>query len=163
MIFLGSRLIKGGQEMKNLEVNIGFAQVPDDHTCLGKNISPRIEVGGLNAVSMAVIVDDHDAPSGTFTHWIMWNIEPIEVIPEGIPTNPAITRPIHALQGKNDFGRIGYLGPCPPPGRPHRYFFQVFGLNRMLDLEPGSSSRALEKAMKGHVLQQGEAMATFER
>lgn len=149
--------------MKNLQVNLGFDQVPDDHTCEGKNISPRIEVGGVNATSMAVIVDDPDASSGAFTHWIMWNIEPAEVIPEAIPTALSVAKPIKALQGKNDFGRIGYLGPCPPPGRPHRYVFRIFGLDRMLDLEPGSTRRALETAMKGHVLQQGEAVATFGR
>ncbi len=93
----------------------------------------------------------------------MWNIEPVEVIPEAIPTALSVAKPIKALQGKNDFGRIGYLGPCPPPGRPHRYVFQIFGLDRMLDLEPGSTRRALETAMKGHVLQQGEAVATFGR
>jgi Raf kinase inhibitor-like YbhB/YbcL family protein len=112
---------------------------------------------------MAVIVDDPDASSGAFTHWIIWNIEPVEVIPEAIPTALSVAKPIKALQGKNDFGRIGYLGPCPPPGRPHRYVFRIFGLDRMLDLEPGSTRRALETAMKGHVLQQGEAMATFGR
>jgi len=150
-------------EMENLDIHLGFSQVPDDHTCEGRNVSPRIEVHGLNATSMAVIVEDKDAPSGVFTHWIIWNILPVDVIPEGIPNNAAITKPIQAVQGQNSFGKVGYLGPCPPPGRPHRYFFWVFGLDIMLDLQAGASRQRLERAMAGHVLQKGMAMATYGR
>ncbi len=150
-------------EMKSLDIHLGFSQVPYDNTCEGKNISPRIEVQGLNATSMVVIVEDQDAPSGVFTHWIIWNILPTDVIPAGIPSGATVTKPIQAVQGLNSFGKIGYLGPCPPPGKPHRYFFRVFGLDMMLGLQPGASRQSLEKAMKGHALQQGEAMATYGR
>jgi hypothetical protein len=150
-------------EMKNLDIHLGFSQVPDDHTCEGRNVSPRIEVHGLNATSMAVIVEDKDAPSGVFTHWIIWNILPVDVIPEGIPNNAAVMKPIQAVQGLNSFGKVGYLGPCPPPGKLHRYFFCVFGLDTMLDLQAGASRQKLERAMAGHVLQQGEATATYRR
>ncbi|MDM7938853.1 MAG: YbhB/YbcL family Raf kinase inhibitor-like protein [Methanothrix sp.] len=149
--------------MKSIKVNLGFEKVPDVHTCQGEDISPKIEVLELNATSMAVIVDDPDAPSGTFTHWLIWNIPPTEVIPEAIPNNATIKKPIQAVQGRNSFGEIGYAGPCPPPGKPHRYFFRVFGLDSMLDLRPGATRQDLEKAMKGHVLAQGEAMATYGR
>ena len=112
---------------------------------------------------MAVIVDDPDAAGGSFTHWIIWNIPPMDVIPGAIPKNATVNKPISALQGMTSFGEVGYGGPCPPPGKPHRYFFRVFGLDRMLDLGPGASRQDLEKAMVGHVLQKGEAMATYGR
>jgi Raf kinase inhibitor-like YbhB/YbcL family protein len=149
--------------MKNLEVNLGFSEIPEDHTCEGENISPRIEIQGLDAASMAIIVDDPDSSSGNFTHWAIWNIEPIGVVPEGIPRNATVNRPIKARQGTNNFGQIGYLGPCPPPGKPHRYVFHVYGLDRMLDLRPGASRRELDAAMKGHIVQQGEAIARYGR
>ena len=149
--------------MKNLEVNLGFTRVPDEYTCEGKDISPEIGIQGLNATSLAMIVDDPDAPGGTFTHWLIWNIPPMAMIPGAIPRNATVKKPISALQGTTSFGEVGYGGPCPPSGKPHRYFFRVFGLDRMLDLGPGASRQDLEKAMLGHVLQQGEAMATYGR
>lgn len=149
-------------DMKNLEVKLGFTRVPDECTCEGKDISPEIGIQGLNATSMAVIVDDPDA-KGTFTHWIIWNIPPVVVIPGAVPKNATVKKPFLAAQGTTSFGEVGYVGPCPPPGKPHRYFFRVFGLDRMLDLPPGSSRQDLEKAMVGHVLQKGEAMATYGR
>ncbi len=149
--------------MKKLEVKLGFSEIPEDYTCEGENISPRIEVQGLDAASMAVVVEDPDSSSGAFTHWIIWNIEPIDVIPKGIPRNATVNSPIKAEQGTNNFGQIGYLGPCPPPGKPHRYVFRVYGLDRMLDLRSGASRRELEAAMKGHIVQQGEAVARYGR
>lgn len=163
LVLFGSNATAGGEAMKNLEVKLGFAQVPVNHTCEGQDTSPRIEVHGLNATSLAVIVEDIDAPRGTFTHWIAWNIEPREIVPEGIPRNATVQKPIRALQGQSDFGKIGYWGPCPPPGRPHRYVFRVYGLDGMLDLRAGATRAELESAMLGHVVQQGEAMATFRR
>lgn len=150
-------------KMEKLEVKLGFSEVPNDFTCEGRNISPRIGVKGVDAASMAVVVEDPDSPSGSFTHWIIWNIEPMEVIPEGIPRNATITSPIKADQGANNFGQIGYLGPCPPPGKPHRYVFHVYGIDRKLDLRPGATRRELEAAMKGHIVQQGMAVATYGR
>ncbi len=149
--------------MEKLEVKLGFSEIPDDSTCEGRNVSPRVEVKGLDAASMAVVVEDPDSSSGSFTHWIIWNIEPMEVIPEGIPRNATITSPIKADQGTNNFGQVGYLGPCPPPGKPHRYVFRVYGLDKMLDLRPGATRRELEAAMKGHIIQQGMAVATYGR
>jgi len=148
--------------MKNLEVKLGFTRIPDENTCVGSDTSPEIGIQGINATSMAVIVDDPDAIS-TFTHWIIWNIPPVVVIPGAIPKNATVKKPFSALQGTTSFGEVGYGGPCPPPGKPHRYFFRVFGLDRMLDLPPGSSRQDLEKAMVGHVLQKGEARATYGR
>jgi Raf kinase inhibitor-like YbhB/YbcL family protein len=153
----------GVEEMKNLEVKLGFSQVPADYTCDGKDTSPKIEINGLNATSVALILDDPDAPSGTFTHWIIWNMEPTDNVPADIPNNPTLIKPIKAVQGSNSAGRIGYLGPCPPKGKPHRYYFRVYGLDRMLDLNPGATRKELENAMKGRIMQQGETMATYQR
>jgi Raf kinase inhibitor-like YbhB/YbcL family protein len=160
-----SVLICEGEEesMKSLEVKIGFSQIPVNNTCDGKNLSPQIEIRGLNATSVAIIVDDIDAPSGIFTHWIAWNISSLDLVPAGIPNNQEVITPIKAVQGLNSFGKIGYMGPCPPRGKPHRYYFRVYGLDRMLDLNPGATRKELESAMKGHILQQGEAMATYQR
>jgi Raf kinase inhibitor-like YbhB/YbcL family protein len=149
--------------MNDLVVKLGFDEIPDEHTCEGTDVSPRIEVAGLNATSMAVMVDDVDAPSGIFNHWLIWNIPPTDVIPRAIARNASLTEPFPALQGRNGFGEIGYAGPCPPPGKPHRYYFRVYGLDRMLDLREGASAADLRKAMQGHVLQVGEAVATYGR
>lgn len=151
------------ETMKDLEVNLGFSQFPTEYTCDGRDVSPQIEISGLNATSIAIILDDPDAPSGAFTHWIIWNIAPADVIPENIPTTMNVTKPIKAVQGKNTGRTIGYSGPCPPPGKPHRYILKVYGLDKMLDLRPGSTKADLEKAMKGHIVQQGQAMATCGR
>jgi Raf kinase inhibitor-like YbhB/YbcL family protein len=153
----------GEMDMNSLVAKLGFDRIPDEHTCEGIDVSPRIEIQGLNATSMAIIVDDPDAPSGTFTHWLIWNIPPTDVIPRAIAKNAIIKEPFSAFQGTNDFGEIGYAGPCPPSGKPHRYFFRVFGLNRMLNLKAGASVKDLQKAMQGHMLQKGEAVATYGR
>lgn len=151
------------ETMKNLEVKLGFSQVPVDYTCDGRDASPEIEIHGLNATSVAIIVDDPDAPIGTFTHWVIWNIEPTDFVPADIPNDPTLVKPIKAVQGSNTAGKIGYMGPCPPKGKPHRYYFKVYGLDKMLNLKPGATKSDLENAMKGHILQQGEAMATYGR
>ena len=153
----------GEMDMNSLVVKLGFDRIPDEYTCQGLDLSPSIEIQGLNATSLAVIVDDPDAPSTTFTHWLIWNIPPTDVIPKAIARSAALKEPFRALQGTNDFGEIGYAGPCPPPGKPHRYFFRVFGLDRMLSLPAGAKVADLQKAMQGHVLQKGETVATYGR
>lgn len=150
-------------EMKSFAVKLGFDRVPDESTCQGLDVSPEIEIQGLNATSLAVIVDDPDAPSAVFTHWLVWNIPPTDTIPRAIEKKATIDEPFAAVQGTNDFGEIGYSGPCPPSGKPHRYFFRIFGLDRMLDLPAGSSVRELMKAMQGHVIQKAEAVAIYSR
>lgn len=163
LVFFVTAVQAGEIDMMGLVVKLGFDRIPDEYTCLGMDLSPRIEIQGLNATSIAVIVDDPDAPSATFTHWLIWNIPPIDVIPKAIAKSATLKEPFRALQGMNDFGEIGYAGPCPPPGKPHRYFFRAFGLNRMLNLPAGATVTDLEKAMQGHLLQKGEAVATFGR
>ena len=151
----------GETDGTNLVVKLGFYQFPVENTCDGADVSPAIEVQGLNAISLAIIVDDVQAPSGTFTHWVIWDIPPIDVIPGGIAKNGTIADPFPARQGTNDFGEIGYAGPCPPSGKPHRYFFRAYGLDGMLDLPEGASAAELRSAIEGHVLQKGEALASY--
>lgn len=153
---------------KNIEVKLGFSQFPAEYTCDGKEISPKIELSCVNAEStniksIAMILEDPDARPSTFTHWIIWNIKPTGIISAGIPNTGNVAKPIEAVQGINTGGEIGYMGPCPPSGKPHRYFLRVYGLDGMLNLKPGSYRADLERAMKGHIVEQGEAMATYGR
>ncbi len=167
-IILAGSLAGGiAEDMNTLGVSLGFDQFPKEYTCDGRNVSPQIEISGLNATSnltaLAMILEDPDAPIGTFTHWVIWNIPPANVIPSDIPKVMNVTEPVKAVQGANGAGTIGYIGPCPPAGKPHRYFLQVYGLDKMLDLEPGSNVSDLRDAMNGSIVLQGEAMATYGR
>jgi len=153
----------------DLKVSSVFGEnefIPSKYTCEGIDVSPPLRLEGLSdkAVSIVIIVDDPDAPIGTFTHWVAWNIPPAEEIPEGIPKEKVVETPIKVIQGRNDFGRIGYNGPCPPRGHGvHHYHFKVYVLDTTLDLKPGASKRELEKAMEGHVIQFGELVGLYER
>lgn len=140
--------------------------IPSRHTCDGKNISPQISWGELSdgAVSIALIMDDPDAPSGTFVHWVIYNIPAdLRELPEGIQKNDKLSD--GTMQGVSDFGGagIGYWGPCPPPGKFHHYYFKVYVLDAKLDLAPQASKKQLEEAMKGHILAKGEIMGKYGR
>jgi hypothetical protein len=133
-------------------------------TCDGADLSPALswEDVPAGAHSLALIVDDPDAPVGTWTHWIIWNISAqATALQEGVPKVEDLDN--GARQGMNDFRRIGYGGPCPPPGKPHRYFFKLFALDARLDLKTGASRKELEFAMKGHVLSEAERMGRYKR
>jgi len=139
-------------------------KIPVKYTCDGQDVSPPLEWGqpppGTQA--FALIVDDPDAPGGVFTHWVIFNIpSDSRKLPEAIPTQTQL--PDGALQGKNDFGRIGYGGPCPPPGRPHRYQFTLYALDQRLDLKAGVSKKQLLSAMQGHVLTQIQLTGIYQR
>ena len=135
--------------------------IPSKYTCDGENIAPPLSWSGVPeaATSLAVIVDDPDAPSGTFTHWLVYDL-PADTteLPEGVPPEAGETFP----QGVNDFKKPGYGGPCPPRGT-HHYAFQVFALDAPLDLPPGASRQDLLKAMHGHVLARGRLIGTYQR
>lgn len=148
-----------------LEVKLGFESFPEMYTCEGENLSPPVEIGGLDesVASIAMILEDPDAPRGTFVHWLIWNLEPSEAVPEGIPAEGEVLNPPGAVQGTNGFGLIGYYGPCPPQGPAHRYVLKVSGLDARLDLPPRSGRSDLEAAMEGHVITSGEALATYGR
>lgn len=153
--------------MEELRVTIAAGILPNEYTCDGEDRSPAIGVGGVNTAmtkSLAILVNDADSPGGGgFVHWIAWNMELVKMIPEKIPKTMDVSFPIRAVQGRNSFGRIGYNGPCPPHGQTHRYFFKVYGLDTALGLAGGSTLDQLAKAMKGHIVQYGEAFVTYGR
>jgi Raf kinase inhibitor-like YbhB/YbcL family protein len=142
----------------------GGGTIPSQYTCQGQDISPPLEWSepSTGTQSLALIVDDPDAPVGVFTHWVIFNI-PADSrgLSEAVPTQAQL--PSGALQGRNDFGRTGYAGPCPPPGRPHRYQFTVYALDSPLDLEAGVSKKQVLDAMRGHILAQGQLVGTYQR
>jgi Raf kinase inhibitor-like YbhB/YbcL family protein len=139
-------------------------EIPKKFTCTDADVSPELEwtavPGGTQ--SLALIADDPDAPAGTWTHWILFDL-PAETksLPENVSKQDEL--PNGARQGRNDFRKIGYGGPCPPTGKPHRYFFKLYALDRKLDLKPGASKQDVEQAMQGHILAQGELMGRFQR
>jgi Raf kinase inhibitor-like YbhB/YbcL family protein len=150
--------------MEIIRISLEFLEFPPTHTCDGEDLSPKIFIKGLNAASLAVMAVNPYQPSCcSFSPWIIWNIPPVAVIPPGIPKTCMVTDPVTGVQGMNDFGRIGYSGPCPPPGATHRVSFKVWGLDAMLDLAPGSTKHQLVEAMRGHVLQYGETVAMYRR
>jgi len=157
----------GSDMIGKISVEIAVLKLPYNYTCDGDDISPALTLGGVDASvtkSLAIIVNDPDAPGGgNFTHWLIWNIEPVRIIPEAIAKKPEIIFPFQARQGKNSFGKIGYNGPCPPRGSDHRYDFKVFGLDAVLDLQAGSDKNALLEAMEGHVVQYGETYVLYGR
>jgi len=131
--------------------------VPSKFTCEGSDTSPPLQITGIpsQAKSLVLIADDPDAPSGVFTHWLIWNISPkTNSISEGNAPK--------GVHGTNDFGKSGYKGPCPPSGM-HKYSFKVFALDRELDLRGGAKRTQLDAAMKGHVIAQGELVARYGR
>jgi Raf kinase inhibitor-like YbhB/YbcL family protein len=138
--------------------------IPRTHTCDGDDRSPPLawHDAPQGTASYALICDDPDAPAGTWVHWLIWNVPGDgQSLPEGIPTDE--TLPDGARQGQNDFRRIGYGGPCPPRGRPHRYFFKLYALDTTLDLAPGANKKQLLKAIQDHVLAEAELMGRYGR
>ena len=148
--------------MQNLQVEIDFDHFPPEHTCDGEDTSPRIRVSGSDAPYLVIVIEDPDASKGTFTHWLIWNIPSTGEIPSGIPPEPRISRPFPAVQGMNDFRKIGYAGPCPSKGV-HRYFIRVWSVERILDLPPGAERVELMDALASSATGYGEAMAPYER
>ena len=131
------------------------ANIPSKFTCDGADTSPPLQIADIpsEAKSLALIVDDPDAPGGLFTHWAVWNISPqTPTIGEG--STPK------GVQGTNDFGKSGYGGPCPPSGA-HRYYFKIFALDRELELPFGAKRGRVDGALKGHVIAQGELMGRY--
>jgi len=152
--------------MENLIISIGFDKqsFPRRHTCDGEDISPEIRIDRIHSDFLAIIVEDQIGPDNLFCHWLIWDIPARPVIPENIPRDMKLEKPFSAVQGRNDFGKIGYGGPCPPRGQVHTYFFNVYGLDSRLAVRPGASREELRKAMEGHMVQYGgQAIATYER
>lgn len=156
----------GGAEMTLSVSSQAFREgekIPAKYSCDGQNISPPLiwDEPPAETRSFALIVDDPDAPGGTFTHWILFNLPATNrELPEAIPTQDQL--PNGALQGKNDFGKVGYGGPCPPAGHPHRYQFTLYALDRVLDLTAGASREQLTAAMQGHIIARGRLTGTYQ-
>ncbi len=137
--------------------------IPEKYTCDGENISPPLNwtKGAIETKSYALISDDPDAPMGTWVHWVIYDIPPYTTnLPENIPKDETLKN--GPKQGTNDFGKIGYGGPCPPGGI-HRYFFKIYALDKMLELKPGLRKKELLNAMEGHILAQGKLIGKYSR
>lgn len=132
--------------------------IPAKYTCDGENINPPLQFSAVpeTAKSLALIMDDPDAPRGTFVHWTLWNISPEQ---KEIAANSV---PAGTVEGLTSFGKPGYGGPCPPAGT-HRYFFKLYALDELLDLNPDADKAKLEQAMEGHVLAQAELVGLYSR
>ena len=140
------------------------ANIPKKHTCDAEDVSPPLAWNEPPAgtQSFALIVDDPDAPVGTWVHWVLYDLPAsARSLSENVPKQDQLAD--GSRQGRNDFRRIGYGGPCPPPGKPHRYFFKLYALNAKLGLNPGATKADVERAMQGHILAQGELMARYGR
>lgn len=132
-----------------------MGEIPLKYTCEGENINPPLNIGNIppGTKSLTLIMDDPDAPNGTFDHWIIWNIEPGKVIAEN--SKPGI-------EGNSSYGKPGYKGPCPPTGS-HRYFFKVYALDSSLELKAGADKKTVEKAIQKHILAYGELIGIYKK
>lgn len=138
-------------------------KIPSKYTCDGENISPELSWSGFpeGTKSFALIVEDPDAPAGTWIHWVLYDIPAsVTELPEGVPDDEIL--PNGARHGLNDFKDIGYGGPCPPRGV-HRYFFKLYALDEKLGLKSGLSKKSLQEKMKGHVIAESEIYGTYAR
>ena len=152
----------GIMELKSPAFSEGQA-IPSKYTCDGKDVSPPIAWSETppGTKSFALIADDPDAPMGTWVHWVIYNLPPTtRKLPEEFPTDGRL--PDGTIQGKTDFGRTGYGGPCPPSGT-HRYFFRLFALDTVLSLPSASTAKQLKAAMQGHILAEAQLMGSYRR
>ena len=161
-------IIPEGGAMKKINLSSGaFTEggvIPTKHTCDGADLSPALKWEGIpkGAKSIALICDDPDAPAETWVHWVIFNIPAgSSELKEGVLSSENL--PDGSRQGKNDFRRIGYGGPCPPPGNPHRYYFKLYALDSVPDLKAGSKKAELLKAIDGHILAEGSLMGKYAR
>jgi Raf kinase inhibitor-like YbhB/YbcL family protein len=155
--------MEGGANMINMNISSPSFElgkpIPVKFSCSGENISPELQWKGVPAAakSLALIVDDPDAPMGTWTHWVIYNLPPnTSGLPEGIFTNLG-------TQGLNSSRRNAYMGPCPPPGKPHRYFFKIYATDLEPNLPEGLTADKLYSQLNSHILAAGEWMGTFSR
>ena len=158
------------KEVKQMTILSAFKDgdfIPKKYACEGQDVNPEIVVSNVpeGAKTIAIICEDPDAPIGTFVHWVLWNF-PVNgssvKIPEGIRKVEKL--PDGTMQGYNDFGKIGYNGPCPPKGHGvHHYHFKVYAVNNVLELKGKITKKELEKALSGKILAQAEIIGLYER
>jgi Raf kinase inhibitor-like YbhB/YbcL family protein len=158
------------EEAKGMAIQLtstAFAEdkpIPVVHTCEGDDVSPPLSWSNVPAgtKSLALIGDDPDAPGRTWVHWVVYGIPPnVSELPQAVPTTETLSN--GAQQGTTDFGRVGYGGPCPPKGKPHRYFFKLYALDSELPLKTRATKQDILNAMKGHILAEGQLMGTYQR
>ena len=153
---------KEGRKMADMKLGspafVDNGAIPAQYTCDGRDVNPPLLIENVPAAarSLALIVDDPDAPAGMWVHWVVWNIDPksVEIGENSVPPG--------AAQGKNDWRRNSYGGPCPPSGA-HRYFFKLYALDTSLSLGAGTTKADLEKAMQGHVIAQAQLIGIYKR
>lgn len=161
ILLAGASMMEGG-EMSELGISSSafshMGMIPKKYTCDGEDMVPPLAFENVpeGAKSLALIMDDPDAPAGTWVHWVLWNI------PAGASGIEEGSVPPGAYQGKNSWGRNDYGGPCPPSGT-HRYFFKLFALDSMMELPPGSTKEQLESSIAGHVLGKAEIVGLYRR
>jgi Raf kinase inhibitor-like YbhB/YbcL family protein len=169
----GGRITAPDEDPKLLTIRLtspAFAEgeaIPRQYTCDGEDRSPPLEWSGVppQARSLALTCDDPDAPSGTWSHWVAFNLPPeVATLPEGVTASDPVrlASGAEARQGKNDFDKIGYGGPCPPSGT-HRYIFRLYALDAMLEPQAGATRGAFLAALRGHVLAQGRLTGKYQR
>jgi Raf kinase inhibitor-like YbhB/YbcL family protein len=143
--------------MNNLNISSpafsAWEEIPMKYSCKGENINPPLQIESLppGTASIAIILEDPDAPSGVFDHWVLWNIPPVKEIPEDMKSG---------IPGHNSKNQLGYTGPCPPSGT-HRYLFKIYALDSMLDMPVGIRKKSLLESMSEHVLAGGEIVGRF--
>ena len=140
------------------------AAIPRKHTCDDRDASPPLRWSGVpeHAKTLALICDDPDAPAGIWVHWVLYNVPAtVTELPEGVLATEVVLG--GAKQGVNDFQRIGYGGPCPPRGKPHRYYFRLYALDAELSLKPRATKRDVVNAMQGHILAEGQLIGAYQR
>lgn len=132
--------------------------IPSRYTCDGENINPELEILDVpeSSQSLVLIMDDPDAPNGTWVHWTVWNMDP------SVRTIAAGTAPAGAIEGRTSFERTGYGGPCPPSGT-HRYFFRIYALDTKLDLPANTKAEELADAMADHIISQAELVGLYAK
>jgi Raf kinase inhibitor-like YbhB/YbcL family protein len=162
ILLVSAAMSKDVTNMKGLKISSpafeNNGDIPAKYSCDGMNVNPSLLIEDVptNVKSLALVVDDPDAPAGTWVHWVVWNIHPDtkEIKENSVPKG--------AGQGLNDFRQHNYKGPCPPPGT-HRYFFKLYALDTILNLSPNSTKADLEGAMKGHVIEQAQIIGLYKR
>jgi Raf kinase inhibitor-like YbhB/YbcL family protein len=158
--------MEGGSGSMDIQSN-AFKEgdtIPKKHTCDAEDVSPQLSWSAVpdSTESLAMICDDPDAPVGTWVHWVLFNLPPeTNELPEGVPDGEQVLG--GAAHGRNDFGALGYGGPCPPPGPAHRYFFKLYALDTDLALQPGATKADVIQAMEGHIVAEGQLMGQYGR
>ena len=158
---------KGGSEMAFSMKSSAFdegATIPKKYSCEGEDVSPPLAWSDApkGTASFALICDDPDAPVGNWTHWVLWGLPADTMtLSEGVPKTATLAN--GAKQGLNSWPKVGYNGPCPPPGKPHRYFFKLFALDTALTLSDKTDKARLEKALQGHILGEAHVMGKYQR